>query len=358
MSASFEDELGALLINRTTRQIALTAAGEIYLARASAILADLGQASTRRRARPPERPRARSGFRPRAPSAMPSLASASSTSPRTIPRSASTSISTTISSISSEEGFDIAIRMTRLADSAMIARRLASLDFCIVGAPDLVEKLGRPTHPSQIAGYPAVIDSNSRMFSNWVFRDPETKETIPVAMSGRFTANSPVTVRAAAIAGLGLALSPTFVVRKDLDAGRLVTVLDGLHAQRSGDLCGVPASTDTCRPACGCYVDYLAGLVQEMRFEAAERRMRGAQPSLRKLAAKRNPHPPAVTFSRFGRRRTTAWLPHDDCRRAVPCPSTTRERANDRAIPLPKSGEGGCERERADGVRGLKGVMI
>ena len=133
-----------------------------------------------------------------------------------------------------EEGFDVAIRMTRLADSAMIARRLASLDFAIVASPELLQRLGRPNHPSQIAGYPAVIDSNSRMFSNWVFRDPQTKETIPVTVSGQFTANSPVTVRAAAIAGLGLALSPTFVVRRDLESGRLVTVLDDYMPSEAG----------------------------------------------------------------------------------------------------------------------------
>ena len=133
-----------------------------------------------------------------------------------------------------EEGFDVAIRMTRLNDSAMIARRLASLDFAIVASPELLARLGRPSHPSEFVDYPAVVDSNSRMFSNWMFRDPVSQEQISVAVSGQFTANSPVTVRAAALAGLGFALSPSFVVRDDLEAGRLVTVLDEYMTSDAG----------------------------------------------------------------------------------------------------------------------------
>ena len=228
-----EDELGALLINRTTRQIALTAAGEVYLSRASAILADLESLNEEAREATGE---AKGTIRVSAARTFGdaelglSLVDFAKEHP-----DIGLDIHLDDSFVNLvEEGFDVAIRMTRLADSAMIARRLASLDFAIVASPELLQRLGRPNHPSQIAGYPAVIDSNSRMFSNWVFRDPQTRETIPVTVSGQFTANSPVTVRAAAIAGLGLALSPTFVVRRDLESGRLVTVLDDYMPSEAG----------------------------------------------------------------------------------------------------------------------------
>ncbi|MEF2547664.1 LysR family transcriptional regulator [Aurantimonas sp. E1-2-R+4] len=228
-----EDELGVLLINRTTRQIALTAAGEVYLSRASGILADLESLNEEAREATGE---AKGTIRVSAARTFGdaelglSLVDFAKDHP-----DIGLDIHLDDSFVNLvEEGFDVAIRMTRLADSAMIARRLASLDFAIVGSPDLLKRLGRPTHPSQIAGFPAVIDSNSRMFSNWIFRDPETRETIPVTVSGKFTANSPITVRAAAIAGLGLALSPSFVIRKDIEAGKLVTVLDDYMPSEAG----------------------------------------------------------------------------------------------------------------------------
>ncbi|KQT85929.1 LysR family transcriptional regulator [Aurantimonas sp. Leaf443] len=228
-----EDELGVLLINRTTRQVALTAAGEIYLARASAILADLESLNEEARE---ATGRARGTIRV---SAARTFGDAELGLSLVDFAKAHPEISLDIRLDDNfvnlvEEGFDVAIRMTRLADSSMIARRLASLDFAIVASPDLIERLGRPTHPSQLVDYPAVVDSNARMFSNWLFRDPATREPIAVQVSGQFTANSPVTVRAAAIAGLGLALSPSFVVRADLEAGRLVTVLEEFMPGEAG----------------------------------------------------------------------------------------------------------------------------
>ncbi|HET7410095.1 MAG TPA: LysR substrate-binding domain-containing protein, partial [Paracoccaceae bacterium] len=218
---------------RTTRQIALTAAGEVYLSRASAILADLENLQEEAREATGEM---KGKIRVSAARTFGdaelglSLVDFAKEHP-----DISLDIHLDDNFVNLvEEGFDVAIRMTRLADSAMIARRLASLDFAICASPELLKRLGRPTHPSEVSKYPAVIDSNSRMFSNWIFRDPKSGETIPVTVSGQFTANSPVTVRAAAIAGLGLALSPTFVIRNDLASGKLVTVLDEYMPSEAG----------------------------------------------------------------------------------------------------------------------------
>ncbi|TFF20691.1 LysR family transcriptional regulator [Jiella endophytica] len=228
-----EDELGVLLINRTTRQIALTAAGEVYVRRAGTILSDLESLNEEAREATGE---AKGRIRV---SAARTFGDAELGHCLVDFAKAYPDISLDIHLDDNfvnlvEEGFDVAIRMTRLNDSAMIARRLASLDFVIVASPEFLERTGRPTHPGEIVNYPAVIDSNSRLFSNWMFRDPETQEQISVAVSGQFTANSPVTVRAAALAGLGFALSPSFVVRDDLESGRLITVLDEYMSSEAG----------------------------------------------------------------------------------------------------------------------------
>lgn len=228
-----EDELGVLLINRTTRQIALTAAGEVYVRRAGTILSDLESLNEEAREATGE---AKGRIRV---SAARTFGDAELGLSLVDFAKAYPDIGLDIHLDDNfvnlvEEGFDVAIRMTRLNDSAMIARRLASLDFAIVASPELLARLGRPSHPSEFVDYPAVVDSNSRMFSNWMFRDPVSQEQISVAVSGQFTANSPVTVRAAALAGLGFALSPSFVVRDDLEAGRLVTVLDEYMTSDAG----------------------------------------------------------------------------------------------------------------------------
>ncbi|GGE25232.1 LysR family transcriptional regulator [Aureimonas endophytica] len=228
-----EDELGVLLINRTTRQIALTAAGEVYFARASAVLAELDHLNEEAREATGE---ARGLLR----------ISAARTFGDSLLGRCLVDFAVDHPNISLDihlddnfvdllnEGFDVAIRMTRLADSAMIARKLAELRLKMCVSPTLLARVGTPAHPSDLAGLPTVIDSNSRMFSNWSFREPATGAPIAVAVSGQFTANSPVTVRAAVRAGLGFGLIPEFVVREDLRSGRLVSVLEPFLPQDAG----------------------------------------------------------------------------------------------------------------------------
>jgi DNA-binding transcriptional LysR family regulator len=220
-----EDELGVLLINRTTRQVALTAAGEVYVSRASAILADLETLNDEAREATGE---AKGTLRVTAARTFGdaelglSLVEFSAAHP-----DISLDLHLNDSFVNLlEENFDVAIRMTRLTDSAMIARRLGSLDFTICATPEFLAQHGTPTHPSQISRMPAVIDSNAKILYNWTFRDPATGDPIPISVSGRFSANSPYTVRAATLAGLGIAMLPEFVARPEIEVGRLVSVLD------------------------------------------------------------------------------------------------------------------------------------
>ncbi|KTR05760.1 LysR family transcriptional regulator [Aureimonas ureilytica] len=228
-----EDELGVLLINRTTRQIALTAAGEVYVARASTILADLAALNEEAREATGE---ARGALRVTAARTFGdaelglSLVEFSAAHPDiTLDLHLNDSFVNLV-----EEGFDVAIRMTRLTDSAMIARRLGQLDFAICATPDFLKTHGTPTHPTDISRLPAVIDSNAKTLYNWTFKDPKTGDPIPINVSGRFSANSPYTVRAATLAGLGVALIPEFVVRQDIADGRLVSILDDFVPRDAG----------------------------------------------------------------------------------------------------------------------------
>ncbi len=221
--------------------MALTAAGEVYVSRASAILADLETLNDEAREATGE---AKGTLRVTAARTFGdaelglSLVEFSAAHP-----DISLDLHLNDSFVNLlEENFDVAIRMTRLTDSAMIARRLGSLDFTICATPDiLLAQHGTPTHPSQISRMPAVIDSNAKILYNWTFRDPATGDPIPISVSGRFSANSPYTVRAATLAGLGIAMLPEFVARPrsrrpPRQRSRRV------RSERRRHLCGVPAS--------------------------------------------------------------------------------------------------------------------
>lgn len=124
-----------------------------------------------------------------------------------------------------EEGFDLAIRITRLEDSSMIARRLAPFALNICGSPELIARTGKPEKPQDLARMPCIVDTNGRWLSNWPFMR-ENGEMFSVPVSGPLEANSPLTTRAAAIAGLGFAPLPDFIAKPALESGQLVAVLD------------------------------------------------------------------------------------------------------------------------------------
>jgi DNA-binding transcriptional LysR family regulator len=227
-----EDELGALLINRTTRQFSLTEAGHSYFARASELVKEIDSlAESVRETAGDVRGRIKL------------------TAPRTF---ADAPIGRSLIDFAVahpeimldirlddrfvdlvEEGFDLAIRITRLEDSSMIARRLAPFAIAICGSPELIERVGLPTKPADLSKMPCVIDTNSRWLANWPFVGEDGQMT-SVTVSGRLEVNSPLATRNAACAGLGFAGLPDFIAEPELKSGRLVAVLREFTPQGGG----------------------------------------------------------------------------------------------------------------------------
>jgi DNA-binding transcriptional LysR family regulator len=219
-----EDELGALLLNRTTRQFSLTEAGHTYYKRASEIVREIDSLQdTVRESSGDVRGRIKL------------------TAPRTF---ADAPIGQSLIDFAKEhpeiileihlddrfvdlveEGFDLAIRITRLEDSSLIARRLAPFQIRICASPDVIAEYGMPGKPQDLAKMPCVIDTNGRWLSNWPFVK-ENGEMVSVAVTGRIEVNSPQATRAAAVAGLGFATLPDFIAEPELESGRLVSVLE------------------------------------------------------------------------------------------------------------------------------------
>lgn len=218
-----EDELGALLLNRTTRQFSLTEAGHTYYRRASEIVRDIDSLS--------DSVRESSGdVRGRI----------KLSAPRTF---ADAPIGQSLIDFAKEhpdivleihlddrfvdlveEGFDMAIRISRLENSSLIARRLAPFAIDVCASPELIARHGVPQRPQELAKLPCIIDTNGRWLSNWPFRG-ENGETISVSVSGPIEVNSPIAARAAALSGLGFAVLPDFIAAPEIESGRLVAVL-------------------------------------------------------------------------------------------------------------------------------------
>ena len=122
-----------------------------------------------------------------------------------------------------DHAFDVAIRVGQLEDSSLLARRLASSSMVTCASPAYLARRGVPRTPEQLSSHDLVIDANLRQPGTWRFR--RGTRTVNVRVSGRLQVNSAVMVRHFLVSGAGIGLCPEFVVRDDLEAGRLVPLL-------------------------------------------------------------------------------------------------------------------------------------
>ncbi len=218
-----EDELGVRLLNRTTRQLSLTEAGSVYLREAHEILQRLDDLEAMIHDTHHE---PRGHLRVAAPRTLGDgeLGRAVMEFLQKEPRiSIDLSLEDRFVDLV-EEGYDVAIRITDLADSSLIARKLAPFRIVVCAHPDVLAAVGTPTDPGDLVDMPCIIDTNAKTRGNWPFRDGDGRRTVTVR--GRVEVNSPQACRLAALAGLGFAFTPYVVVHDDIAAGRLVPVLD------------------------------------------------------------------------------------------------------------------------------------
>ncbi len=120
------------------------------------------------------------------------------------------------------DGFDLAIRVGTPVDSTLRARTLARTARHVVAAPALVAARGTPAKPGDLGDWPALLHTGA---DAWRFGHGD--RWIRVDVGGRFTANSSEALRMMAVAGQGIAVLATWLVAVDLEAGRLVELLPG-----------------------------------------------------------------------------------------------------------------------------------
>jgi DNA-binding transcriptional LysR family regulator len=122
-----------------------------------------------------------------------------------------------------EEGVDITVRIGALADSSLIARRLAPARLALVASPDYLAGNGTPLSPQDLARHRCLAYGHMAAVHRWHLR--QGAETVAVQITSALCSNNGEVLRTSALAGNGIANLPTFFIGPDIAAGKLVQVL-------------------------------------------------------------------------------------------------------------------------------------
>ncbi len=123
-----------------------------------------------------------------------------------------------------EKGYDIAICISSIRDTALISRRIGALDWVLCAAPDYLRRHGRPQHPADLKNHSCLVHLNFEI-NDSIWRFERNGERHAVKIDGPFRSNSGIALRRAALRGLGIALLPRYAIAVDLAAGDLVPLL-------------------------------------------------------------------------------------------------------------------------------------
>jgi DNA-binding transcriptional LysR family regulator len=220
--ASLEDRLGARLLHRTTRRMSLTEAGAAFLEHCRRIVAEAEEAEAAIGALQAE---PRGVLRVNASVTFGTMHLAPII-PDFIARYPQTRIDLTLNDRMVdviEEGYDVVLRIAKLADSSLVARKLAPGRRVLVAAPSYLDRRGRPQRLADLLDHDTLSYSYLATGDEWRFDGPNGEESVRV--SGRLNANNGEILLAAAIAGAGIAALPTFICGPSLRAGSLIRVL-------------------------------------------------------------------------------------------------------------------------------------
>lgn len=228
-----ETELGVRLVNRTTRQVSLTPAGAEYLESARRILSDMAEADQAVRC---QHLSLSGRLRLSAPVGL-TARHLAPILPRFLERHPELELDIDLNDRLVDlvaEGFDVALRVGRLSDSTLLARRIAGMPMVAAASPAYVAARGMPRQPMDLAQHSCLAAGQVPAARHWSFTDADGHKQSAARIVPRLTANNGEVLRAAMVAGLGVGLLPAFYLADDLAAGRLVPVLPGWSQEPTG----------------------------------------------------------------------------------------------------------------------------
>lgn len=221
--AALEQRLGSRLLQRTTRKVGLTPAGEDLIARAPALLDDLddllGSVA--------EGSRGLTGIiRISAPVTFGEVYVTGM-----LARFARQNPDLTLDLRLDDryvdlasEGFDLSFRIGRSDMLSLKTLKLGTFSSLLVASPDYVRAHGKPGSPEELANHTCIVDTNRRVPHRWIFARNGVE--INVQIRGRFQVNSARAAMDLAIGGLGIANIPRFALSNAIETGSLVPLLE------------------------------------------------------------------------------------------------------------------------------------
>jgi DNA-binding transcriptional LysR family regulator len=248
-----EERLGARLMQRTTRQLALTEEGQGFYERVVAILASVDEAEgyvmgRNTQARGTLRVSASSSFGRKhiAPHLMKFMLANPDLN---IQLELSDSFVDIVG-----EGYDVAIRIAELDNSSLVARKLAANHRFLVASPEYLVKHGEPTSLADLAKHTLLVHGSD----HWRLESASGITTVRV--NSHLKTNSSEVVREAVIAGMGIALRSTWDIGDDMRKGRLVKVLPDYHASSRVAIYAVYPTRRFLPQKVRLFIDWLADL--------------------------------------------------------------------------------------------------
>src|ERR1700743_1749471 len=220
-----EEALGARLLNRTSRRLSLTETGKTLYDRALSILDDVAEAE-------PVAPSA--SFQPRgrlrinAPLSF-GIRYLAPLWPRFVARYPDIELDVSLGDRVVdlvEEGYDMAVRISRGGSPAVVSRSLAATRHIVCASPRYVARHGAPANPEDLKACACITYTYPDPAEEWRLLDDAGNEHT-VAVRSIMQTNNGDTLRAAALAGLGIVRLPTFMVGDDLRQGGLVHLMTG-----------------------------------------------------------------------------------------------------------------------------------
>lgn len=218
---ALEDELGVLLLNRTTRKVSLTEIGRNYYEHCVHILSELEEADEIAQA---SQVKPRGVLRLNVAQAVPPLIAAPMA--EFVAQYPNVAVRLTVTSRMVdliEESYDLTLRLIPVRDSSLIVRHLANYRMVVCGAPSYFERRGRPQRPADLTEHNCLLFYDSLWGKDWHFSTPDGEQTVHV--TGNLETNSVVSLRQGALRGQGLICVPIFMVATDLKSGDLLPIL-------------------------------------------------------------------------------------------------------------------------------------
>lgn len=253
--SALERRLGVLLLNRSTRRLSLTELGTAYRDHCARILADIEETEQAIQA---HTTRAKGRLKVNAPMSF-GILHIAPLLPGFMAAHPEVEIDLVLNDRRVDlidEGFDLAIRIGRLDDSNLIAKKLASAGHVCCASDAYLARHRPPDVPEDLTRHNCLRYTYNRLPGEWQFsRDGETRS---VRVTGNIQANNGDALREAALAGLGIVYQPVFIVAAELRAGRLRPLLEGWSTPMI-DIHAVFPEQRRLQPKLRHFVDHLAG---------------------------------------------------------------------------------------------------